>query len=168
VTRNDLYDFLTREGVQRGFSVLCEFHVDVPLQHRVNGAALRKIDVVWATRREATSVQNANNRDHWRIWAAFEIEGCNVPRMEFTKDVAGFCGVQNPEWESEPIRLMALYTVAWDRREDDWRNRSPDRCDLEISMRKRWCDEDVRNENKRLFRVVDATELLTLTRGIRS
>lgn len=109
-TKNDLFAFLTAEGCDRGYCTIPEFFVGLP------DGRTKKIDLVWATRRTRHRFQNASNLEHWRIAAAFEVEGCNVRCLpnEFNRHVRDFPHVQNVD--GEPMfKFVVLYTAAFDR-----------------------------------------------------
>ena len=117
VTKNDLYAFLTYEGVQRGYCTIPEFHVNLP------DGRLKKVDLVWANARPGPGVQNASNLDYWELSAVFEIEGCNIRnhRNGMLRHVEDFADVRN--LHGEPLhRFVVLYTSAFDRAWNQERN----------------------------------------------
>ncbi|TFZ03875.1 hypothetical protein [Ramlibacter humi] len=150
VTKNDLYAYLTCEGVRRGYCTIPEFHVRLP------DGRLKKIDLVWATPRRRGPVQDASNPDYWKLAAAFEIEGCNIRhhRNGMLRHVADFADVRNLR-DDEPLqRFVVLYTCAHDRawnHDRDWEE--------EVAARLAWETGDA-------FRIIDGRHIGAAIRGI--
>jgi hypothetical protein len=72
VTKNDLYAYLIKEGVKKGYEVIPEFVI------KLSSRKSRKLDLVWARRKSGKQwPQDDFNPKHWNLRAVFEIEGCN-------------------------------------------------------------------------------------------
>ncbi len=148
-TKNDLYAFLTHEGVHRGYLAIPEFHVNLP------DGRLKKLDLVWAIRRGMHQYQDSSNVEYWKLIAAFEIEGCNIRnhRNGMKRHIQDFADVRN--LGDEPIqKFVVLYTAAFDRAwnsDHDW--------DSAVAARIRW-------QTHGRFRIVDGRELDEAIRNI--
>jgi hypothetical protein len=107
-----IYSSLIYQGVSRGFHVVPEFAVRTG-----SGVSNKKLDLVWLE----------PWRDHelgeplrdWRISAAFEIEGCNVPRSRLAEHKARSHDLQRILRYSFPF-VVALYSEASHRANPNW------------------------------------------------
>jgi len=136
VTKNDLYAYLTREGVRRGYDVIPEFVLKLPT------SKTRKLDLVWAKRRaNRKGNQDAENADYWRLKAIFEIEGCNVRALpnEFNRHAESFRYIAATYGKSVK-RYVVLYTEAFDRK---WAHNRETRAN-EVKGRIRWGGKSIR------------------------
>ncbi|TAK61261.1 hypothetical protein [Methylobacter sp.] len=144
MTKNDIYAFLIALGVNREYAVIPEFSVKLP----GNGKRKKVIDLVWAKKKPNTG-KITNTLDQWQLVAAFEIEGCNVPREpEFSRHLSDFKDVKNFNGK-QPQKYVVLYTNAYDR---TW-NSAID-IDKEINTRVTWGA----TQNK-CFKVLDGRKL---------
>lgn len=111
MTKNDLYAYLIREGVNRGYEVIPEFVVDLP------EGKTKKVDLVWATRNgDHQGTQNQRNHAYWDLKAIFEIEGSNVPETpQFARHVESFPLIAI-DYGHDVERYVILYTDAFDRK----------------------------------------------------
>jgi hypothetical protein len=116
MTKNDLYAYLTRQGLRRGFEVIPEFTIDLP-----NDAGTRNIDLVWATRKQNhRGPQHKRNSSYWQLRGAFEIEGCNISmnpqnHRAIVRHIEAFGTIRTDYGLAKTKHLVALYTAAYDR-----------------------------------------------------
>jgi len=135
ITKNDIYAYLIREGVKRGYEVIPEFVV------KLSNSKTRKIDLVWASRRNGhKGPQNKLNPAYWDLAAVFEIEGCNIRRLpnEFKRHKGTFRFIAKAHKSKAP-KFVVLYTAAFDRKKWDMQK---DR-NGEAADRLKWSDGQV-------------------------
>jgi hypothetical protein len=148
ITKNDLYAYLTRVGVRKGYDVISEFVLLLPK------SKIRKLDLVWAERRgNRQGNQDAENPDYWRLKAIFEIEGCNIRALpsEFNRHAEAFKYIR-AKYGKSVKRYVVLYTEAFDRR---WAHNKITRA-REVKERIRWGGRGVR--------VVDGNRIKSILR----
>ena len=69
ITKNDTYAFLISAGINRGFVVIPEFRVNIPLSETI-GEHKKSIDLVWLKpRRLVKKLQTSRWHDHWKMIA---------------------------------------------------------------------------------------------------
>lgn len=137
MTKNEIYSLLTFEGVSRGYEVIAEYAVSA--KNREISA-----DLVWTQRRPDGGLhQDRANQEFWRLIAAFEIEGCNVPmptlnrpETEFTRHVGNFKEIRTVYPEDDAATFVVLYTEAYDR--IAWPQFTPARIDELVNERTEW------------------------------
>lgn len=129
ISKNDTYALLIAEGVSRNFIVVPEFRVRIPTKNQSQLEAEKAmgrykcLDLVWLERvPQAPLLQECPWPIHWKIAAAFEIDGCNVSiTNEFERHISDLPkiytrGAFNFE------RFIFLYTSAFDRSQLDRKN----------------------------------------------
>jgi hypothetical protein len=169
MTKNELYSRLTFEGVARGYEVICEYAIQ---------SEERKIllDLVWVRRRNTDGpIQNAPNPAFWRLIAAFEIEGCNVPlptparpNTEFQRHLINFEIVRSQYQPDNPHMFVVLYTAAYDR--SRWPQYNGNRVNALVQARTNWNQGgiaviDGRNSMARLAEIFGPIPLDGFARG---
>jgi len=120
VTKNDLYAYLIKQGVARGYRVIPEFVVGITSKDT------RKIDLVWARRKRfsAPCIKHKTgwidfNPQHWTLNKAFEIEGSDIPGI-YSEDKGicrhkkSFAAIRTNYGEGVRTYIV-LYTQAHDR-----------------------------------------------------
>lgn len=118
-TIEEIYAAVIREGVSRGFSVVPEFSVAA-----ADKTFKKRIDVAWLLPRNDEAKNGSLRR--WKIAAAFEIEGYDVPLDRIELHSAQFNRLQNDWGESFPC-FVPLYTIATHRSNAHWGSETPDR-----------------------------------------
>lgn len=118
-TIEDLYTCLIRAGVSRDLDVVAEFRV-APRSRSFE----KKIDVAWLRRREDADRFGSLRR--WRIVAAFEIEGYDVPLDRLELHTSQFKQLWEEEGERFPC-FVPLYTEAFHRADPNWGRDNPER-----------------------------------------
>ena len=117
-TIEDVYSTLVREGVRREFVVVPEFCVSTRAR-----LFEKKIDVAWLAPRDEPSRVGSLRR--WKIVAAFEIEGYDVPLDRIQMHSAQFQQI----WAEEEGRFpcfVPLYTSALHRTDPHWGTGNPE------------------------------------------
>ncbi len=104
-TIEEIYSQLIKEGVNRGLEVVAEFCV-APRSQLFE----KKIDVAWVRRRDEPDRFGSLRR--WKIVAAFEIEGYDVPLDRLHLHTAQFRQLWEEEKERFPC-VIPLYTKAY-------------------------------------------------------
>ena len=79
----------------------------------------KKIDIVWGELREHPDVNKVGSLKRWKISAAFEIEGYDVPLERIEMHKAQFRRLLDDHKEDFPI-FVVLYTRADHRTDPDW------------------------------------------------
>jgi hypothetical protein len=109
---------LTLQGIKRGYEVIAEYAVPAEKKQKIS------IDVVWIKKRAGVApTQNVKNHKYWKLIAAFEIEGCNIPMptkirkgTEFTRHLINFRVMRKRYKTDTPKAYVVLYTAAYDRK----------------------------------------------------
>jgi hypothetical protein len=134
ITKNDLYAYLIREGVKRGYEVIPEFVMTL------NSRKSRRVDLAWVTRKRGhKGRQNQENVAYWNLKALFEIEGSNIRKLpnEFKRHRRAF-RFASTEYGKQVRCYVVLYTDAYDRAWKHAKNRRD-----EIAERIGWSSPDV-------------------------
>lgn len=118
-TIEDIYSALIVEGVKRQLTVVPEFRV-ASRDHLFK----KEIDVAWLQPRDEPSRFRSLRR--WRIVAAFEIEGYNVPLKRLQRHSSEFLQLWKEEGEKFPC-FVPLYTRAYHRTDAIWGSDHPER-----------------------------------------
>lgn len=155
VTIEDVYSKLIEEGIERGYKVLAEFSVN-PIDRTFN----KKIDIVWSKLREQQDASRTGSLKRWKIIAAFEIEGYDVPLERIEMHKAQYRRLINDNKEDFPL-FVVLYTRADHRTDPDWGDGDKRRAD-KLSSR---ITEAGHGEP---FQVVDGRALDEVFQGIAS
>ena len=116
-TIEHIYAAVVREGVRRGHFVVPEFCVS-PSSRLFQ----KNIDVAWLEPRDEPDRFGALRR--WKIVAAFEIEGYDVPIARIQAHSAQFGYLQADEGTRFPC-LIPLYTEAHHRANPTWGTSAP-------------------------------------------
>lgn len=116
-TIEDIYAALVREGVRRGHFVVPEFCV-APSSRLFQ----KNIDVAWLEPRDEPDRFGSLRR--WKILAAFEIEGYDVPIERIQAHSAQFGHLQADEGIRFPC-IVPLYTQAHHRANPTWGSATP-------------------------------------------
>lgn len=116
-TIEQIYAAVVREGVRRGHHVVPEFCVTPSTR-----LFQKNIDVAWLEPRDESSRFGSLRR--WKIVAAFEIEGYDVPIERIQTHSAQFQHLQADEESRFPC-LVPLYTEAHHRANPNWGNANP-------------------------------------------
>jgi len=118
-TIEEIYSALVKEGVRRKLTVVPEFCVS-SRDHLFD----KKIDVAWLKPRDESARFRSLRR--WKIIAAFEIEGYDVPLERLRLHSSQFRQLWAEEGERFPC-LVPLYTRAYHRTDAVWGTDRPDR-----------------------------------------
>ncbi|RYH60870.1 MAG: hypothetical protein EON54_10645 [Alcaligenaceae bacterium] len=116
-TIEHIYAAVVREGVRRGHFVVPEFCA-TPSSRLFQ----KNIDVAWLEPRDEPDRIGSLRR--WRIVAAFEIEGYDVPIERIQTHSAQFEHLQADEGTRFPC-IVPLYTQAHHRANPTWGNAAP-------------------------------------------
>jgi len=111
-TMEEIYAAIIRAGVLRKLTVVPEFCVQ-----SLDGAVKKKIDIAWLSPRNSSRRVGALRR--WRLIAAFEIEGYNVPLARIRTHSEGFRQLRKDERRSFPCYVV-LYNQAHHRLDPKW------------------------------------------------
>lgn len=117
-TIENIYASIVRTGVERGHYVVPEFCVTTKSR-----LFQKYIDVVWLQPRNEPPRIGSLRR--WRIVAAFEIEGYDVPIERIQIHSAQFQQLQEEEGTMFPC-IVPLYTEAYHRSKSIWGNANPE------------------------------------------
>lgn len=111
-TIEQAYSSLVSLGVRKKYNVIPEFCI-APRTALFN----KKIDLVWVEERD--EVEKNGSLRYWRIVAAFEIEGYNVPLDRLRMHASQFDNLRQDAGDVYPS-FVVLYTRAHHRRNPDW------------------------------------------------
>lgn len=117
-TIEQIYATVIREGVERGHHVVPEFCV-TPSSRLFQ----KNIDIAWLQPRYEPDRVGSLRR--WRIVAAFEVEGYDVPIERIQIHSAQFAQLRADEGNAFPC-LIPLYTEAYHRANPNWGNAAPE------------------------------------------
>lgn len=119
-TIEDIYAHLIKQGVERQFNVVAEFCA------APNSSLFEKnIDLVWLTKRIPADPSRVGSLREWKIEAAFEIEGYDVPLDRIRIHSEQFKVLRADEKAEFPC-YVPLYTEALHRSDPDWGSAQPE------------------------------------------
>jgi hypothetical protein len=117
-TIEEIYAAIVKEGVKRGHHVVPEFSL-TPSSRLFQ----KKIDVTWLEPRDEP--ERLGSLRHWKIIAAFEIEGYDVPVERILVHSAQFRQIHVDEGATFPC-IIPLYSRASHRSNPNWGNATPE------------------------------------------
>lgn len=159
VTIEEVYSKLIQEGINRKYEVIPEFSVSVLSTGTAKKTYnIKKIDLVWVKRRAPIDETKVGSLRHWKIFAAFEIEGYNVPEQRIAMHRDQFKRLGTECHEDVPS-FVVLYTLAHHRNAPNWGNGDLKR---ETKLKSRI----IAGGNDPHFKVVDGKKLNVLLNSI--
>jgi hypothetical protein len=118
ITIEEIYSELIREGITRNFVVVPEFSIIIDEWPRP-----KKFDLVWLVERERFDPTQSGSLKKWKIIAAFEIEGCDVPIARVVMHVNQLKDIHSKS--NEPFKsFLLLYSKAYHRKNTEWNKSS--------------------------------------------
>ena len=118
-TIEEIYAYLTKKGVEHNFYVVAEFCASPN-----NSLFEKNIDLVWLSKRDCADTERIGSLREWKIEAAFEIEGYDVPIDRIRIHSEQFNVLRNEERVKFPC-YVPLYTEALHRSDPEWGTDKP-------------------------------------------